>query len=300
MGSIASFSRGACFTRTAARLVLASCLTAAMPAAAFNPKPDPPGFGMIGIVRDQMARLSVADIGGASPPEPDAPVELLFLDGSGATLARSVVTVSGGAAASLDLRGDSLGIIGPNDRMQVRAVVRALGNRKPAVVPTLELFDTVTGRTTVSYPWAATDGKPLRFGSPRRPDPPGYGAVGLVRGQTARLNVVGIGNPDEEPAPVELLFLDAGGAIVGRRIVDTSAGRSAHLDLRWSDIGNPNERQQVRALVRLVESATPRLAVTLEVFDDATGRTVVVYPWTATSPKPLRFGTSVGGEEGGE
>src|SRR5262245_47703077 len=136
MGSTGRPCAEACVRRAPVlRPVLALCLAAAMPAAAFNPQPDPPGFGMVGMVRDQTARLSVADIGGLSPPERDAPIELLFLDGTGTTLARSVVTVAGGSAAYLDLQGDSLGVIGPNDRMQVRAVVRAVGNQTRSVVP---------------------------------------------------------------------------------------------------------------------------------------------------------------------
>jgi hypothetical protein len=154
----------------AARVAVIACLATALPAAAFNPQPDPPGFGMVGIVRDQTAGLSVVNIGGLSPPEPDAPVELLFLDGAGTTLARAVVTAAGGTAAFLDLRGDSLAISDPDERMQIRAVVRAVGDQRPSLVPTLELFDTATGRTTVSYPWAAITRKPLRFGSPRRAD----------------------------------------------------------------------------------------------------------------------------------
>jgi hypothetical protein len=75
--------------------------------------------------------------------------------------------------------------------------------------------------------------------------------------------------------------------------VEVGAGRAASLDLRWDDvaIGDPNARMQVRALVRLASASSRQIVPTLEIFDDATGRTLVVYPWTATSSKPLRFGT---------
>src|SRR5437588_9926100 len=71
-------------------------------AAAFNPQPDPPAFGMIGITREQTARLNVVNWGDVPQgdrsgpiPSGDRPirVELIFLDSWDNVLLRSTETL---------------------------------------------------------------------------------------------------------------------------------------------------------------------------------------------------------------
>ena len=44
-----------------ALLALATGLLASQPARAFNPQPDPPGCGMIGLIAGETARINVAN-----------------------------------------------------------------------------------------------------------------------------------------------------------------------------------------------------------------------------------------------
>jgi hypothetical protein len=141
---------------------------------AFNPQPEPPGrFGMVGLARAQTARLMVVNI--ADPNDPTTPrdpcrVTLGFVDTSGQPFVDQArqpiakeVNVLAGQAALLDLRFDAVADgndwrATPLDRTG-RVEFRA-GLQFPAglpsdpcrdVVPTLEVFDNLTGRTMVLY-----------------------------------------------------------------------------------------------------------------------------------------------------
>ena len=116
-----------------------------------------------------------------------------------------------------------------------------------------------------------------------------FGMVGLTRGQTARLNVAHIGDPNEteRSCSVELSFQDSDGralAVVNR---DLAPGEADALDLSAAAIGNPDifGRFQIRGSLALGGSSkrgpdaiacVNNLRPTLEVFDDATGRTTVI------------------------
>ena len=135
-------------------------------AAAFNPQPDPPAFGMIGITHEQTARLNVVNWGDQPVPSGDRSqpipigdrpvrVELTFFDSQGNRLARSVQTLERGHAGFLDLDGATLDWSGPGDRMasnrtQIRANVRLYEDPSLQPVPsrnaanlaaTVEVFD---------------------------------------------------------------------------------------------------------------------------------------------------------------
>ena len=81
-------------SRTLSLFVVACAVATA--AVAFNPQPEPPGFGMVGIISTQTARLNVSFVPppdndrGALPPGPCAgAVHLSFVDGSGNVVAES-------------------------------------------------------------------------------------------------------------------------------------------------------------------------------------------------------------------
>ena len=135
------------------------------PAQAFNPQPDPPGFGVVSITGDQVAQLNVTNTyasdrslvneAALDPPEPSR-VELLFLDAGGGMITRSTFTVAPGQTVSLPLAGARL--TSGRNRAQIRAVVNildyAVDHQTGAVlsdpfIATLELYDSQTGKTQV-------------------------------------------------------------------------------------------------------------------------------------------------------
>jgi len=128
-----------------------------------------------------------------------------------------------------------------------------------------------------------------------------FGMVGISPGQTARLNVVNAippGPPNSPPGPpirVTLMFVDSTGNpfnigdAPARTTVTLHPGQSTFLDLSLSGdafpVGTPNippgppTRVQLRALVSDCEGCSRGLVVpTLEVFDNATGKTALVMP----------------------
>jgi hypothetical protein len=135
---------------------------------AFNPQPDPPAFGMIAVTNEQTARLNVVAVGGSrcastgdvQPGPCRIQVTLTFFDANGQVLAQRVETLQSGHATFLDLNGATLGggVIGDfSPRSEVRADVQVLGQPpdgdRPAVVPTLEVFDNFgmdVGKTRVA------------------------------------------------------------------------------------------------------------------------------------------------------
>jgi hypothetical protein len=113
---------------------------------AFNPQPDPPAFGMIGIDPFETARLNAACSTGPLPggvaPGP-CTATLAFLDINGATLAQTTQTLLPGQGVSLDLNGAHAG---SGRRAEVQPHVSAIGTG--FVVVTTEVFDTGTGHTS--------------------------------------------------------------------------------------------------------------------------------------------------------
>jgi hypothetical protein len=127
------------------------------------------GFAMIGIAIGESARVNAVNIGNASStPDSSCSVTLQFLDSDGQLLKQKVVTLQSGKAALLDIgRGELPG--GNDPRAEIRAVLLfgyyGGANPPPAVlqkfdcniVPSLEVFDNNTGRTS----FILTDAKQL-------------------------------------------------------------------------------------------------------------------------------------------
>ena len=113
------------------------------------------GFGMIGIVRGQTARLNMVNLGG---PDTRCQAEVMFLDSEGNTLAEHGIIIIGGTSASLDLNADALGSPDTFGRFQIRVMV-ALGGPDTKggevractnnLIPTLEIFNNASGQTTI-------------------------------------------------------------------------------------------------------------------------------------------------------
>jgi hypothetical protein len=117
---------------------------------AFNPQPDPPGFGAIGMIQSQTMRLKVVCL--HNPPD-DIPVDacsfqLNFADPSGRIIKQDSRRILPDQATFLDITATDLRSAGwDGTRAElVPAVMPAVGCR---VIPTVEVFDTRTGKTEV-------------------------------------------------------------------------------------------------------------------------------------------------------
>ena len=126
---------------------------------AFNPQPDPPGFGMVGIAAGQTARLNIVNLGnGPSAIPPPCRATLQFLDDQGNLLANQHVRVEAGNAVFLDLAASFPSTNGVGDdlappRAEIRAAIETPdGELPPPCKATLEIFDNASGRTSVFYP----------------------------------------------------------------------------------------------------------------------------------------------------
>lgn len=155
-------------TTLAAAIIFAAAIwnNSAGPVSAFNPQPDPPAFGMIGITNTQTARLNVVRV--QPTPAGDRPVrvELSFFDSQGMLLLRSTESLMPGHAAFLDLDGATLMMPRAaadsfaSDRAQIRGTVHIIQSIPVGesntlnLVPTLEVFDNAgidAGKTRMGW-----------------------------------------------------------------------------------------------------------------------------------------------------
>jgi len=131
-------------------------------------------FGMVGIARGQTLRLNVVALarkGDKStvdnpldavdvPPGP-CKVDLSFMDGEGNLLLPAVQrTLEIGHAIFVDLNRDLLDR--PGNRLEIRVMVNVICSTDRGgivAVPTLEVFDNITGKTTFALnTWAGDNG----------------------------------------------------------------------------------------------------------------------------------------------
>ncbi|HEY2153160.1 MAG TPA: hypothetical protein VGH34_20290 [Vicinamibacterales bacterium] len=129
---------------------------------AFNPQPDPPRFGMVGIAEGQTARLNLVNLLSPDPstlPPGPCRAELQFLDGDGNVVASRGVQLTAGHAAFLDFTPSFVPVSTNGDAVApLRAEIRANVALGVAGLPpgpcraTLEIFDNATARTTVFVP----------------------------------------------------------------------------------------------------------------------------------------------------
>jgi hypothetical protein len=292
-----------------ALLTLASGWLALQSTQAFNPQPDPPRYGMIGITPGETLRINVANpqLPFATLLPPPCRVELTFLDSTGNPLLPPVQrTLEAGQSAHFDLNGDALFTPGTGDilrRAEVRPVVRVLSNPTDVgtvflapepCVSSIELFDNATGKTRVS---AGLQNPGVIRGFNPQPDPPRvFAQLGIVSGQTIRLNAVNVGEAGSplyppDPCRVTLVLFGPEGGVLAHSTQVLQPGAATFLDFTLpTDV---NVRAEIRGVVT-VESirrgVPPPCRATLEVFDNADGKTTTLLspttPALVNAPEP--------------
>jgi hypothetical protein len=136
---------------------------------AFNPQPDPPGYGMVGITQGQTIRINAVNTNPAPEPGTAADpsrVVITFRDASGNLLrdangnpVRKIVLLKGGESVSLDLNADNFSRLADSTgRIQIRPVISVQqpsgdGTTPPdPCLPTVEVFNNAGGRTQFVVP----------------------------------------------------------------------------------------------------------------------------------------------------
>lgn len=281
---------------------------------------SPIRYGMIGLTAGETLRINVAnpELPDAVPPRPCV-VELAFRDSSGELVLPAVQdTLQAGKSAHYDLNSDVLfpPSVAANlpavQRAEIRPVVLVLSSptatgiaaypSRPCV-STIEILDNTTGKTLLSsspqnsLPAVQLNPQP----EPPYPAPPPdiFGQMGIVSGQTIRLNAVNTLNPSAtsyppSPCLVTLVFFDEDGNVLAHFSQVLQPGQAGSLDYSLPAISpgpsattpdgtNPPtpERKEVRAvmttqIVRKGRFPPSPCRATLEVFDDETGRTTAI------------------------
>jgi hypothetical protein len=140
-----------------------------------------------------------------------------------------------------------------------------------------------------------------------QPDPPGrYTMVGIVRGQSIRINASNINpadpNSPPDPCRVRLAFMDADGTVLTNPRTGEAAGRTVtlqrgqstflHLDADEFFIGDTTGRLELRPVFRSVSlnsnAKTPPdpCVPSVEVIDNGTLKTSFVYAGTPSFGNP--------------
>lgn len=125
-------------------LAAVALVSPSMHVKAFNPQPDPPAFGLIGVDPYATVRLNAvcADTplpGGVSPGP--CTVILAFRDINGNVMSRVVRTLLPGQGTSVDWNGEQIG----RGRAEIQPSVPAITAGFALI--TVEVFDNQTGRT---------------------------------------------------------------------------------------------------------------------------------------------------------
>lgn len=124
----------------------------------------------------------------------------------------------------------------------------------------------------------------------KRDKPKGFrtlksGIIGIVKGQTARIHVINSGPPTSIAKSAWVQgFKNPKSELLAQSVFSLDSGTSAYLDLRgdMSDVTSEG-RLQVHAVVTLLDDVDASCLATLEVFDNATKRTMGSIPLIETS-----------------
>jgi len=111
-----------------------------------------------------------------------------------------------------------------------------------------------------------------------------FGLVGIVRGQTLRINVVNTSLLAHHACPLVVSFLDGSGKEIGKsNSLILEFGQAGHFDLNGDSLELARgERKQIRGHISLSLRgggyACRHVIATEEVFNNETGQTVILNP----------------------
>ena len=188
--------------RVAFAVVSLLVLIGAGSAQAFNPQPDPPGFGMFGITEVQRAHLHVAlpavQKSRAALPSDPCRVELSFVDEAGMTVATDMHTIMPGQTATMIFTPDRTSpvtLAAADARHQLRGVVTPLDRALPpgpckGLVATVQVDNQQGGAPTLTL--SPRDPASLN-GNGRTVVTHLFGPLAIGFGHTARFNAVNVG-----------------------------------------------------------------------------------------------------------
>jgi hypothetical protein len=137
-----------------------------------------------------------------------------------------------------------------------------------------KVITTVIVIGVLSAIWGAFSTRPVVAGDENREEFLAFGVGNITRGQTARLHVVTIGNPNDFPA--ELVIYDSQGNVLARSLERLIPGKAVFLDLSFDQqAGVAGNRLDFYAIVRFDRGRVLGYVIpTLEVLEDATGKTL--------------------------
>jgi hypothetical protein len=148
------------YARITCVLALSACVLSAQPATSVTAAVQT--TGMVGVADSQTAQLNLLNPGVPSPAAAAICIaNVSFVDANGVVVKSGTLTVPPGQSRALDVRSDTDLSIVSGDRREIRALISIPGILPPAgstsvvlsackLIPTLEIFDTVTGRTLVT------------------------------------------------------------------------------------------------------------------------------------------------------
>jgi len=252
-------------------------------------------FGLVGITEDQTARIHFTNIAKSSPATKPVWVKLLFLDSLGEVLqsidyeeiSSEPILVQPGGTVSFELDGSSLAHPGLLTRVSVLPAVQFESSLHAGGLATLEL----TERNLFSYRIAERFSLADILAVGTTPQAPfKLGPVTLGPGYTARLNLTAQRTTlgfNTATLDAHLYFRDYAGNPVGSdSTVHLYEGRTASIEISGNTYAGT-----LLGLVDFLRGAPMDGRATMEIIEDATGRTVAVMTPT--------YGSSSGGGGGG-
>lgn len=269
---------GSPLSRLAGVMLVALALAAAPGAASAQIEPMRQHSSSVGITEGQLVRLDVyfrTAVGQSDLPPGPCRVTLQLVDERGGVVAESVVSLAAGRVAQLDYRPT----LRPGQRATVRAVLhgeRDAAGLAPQLIPSLEVIDVASGRTTVASPGT------LRAVSPQPSPPEDLGLFGLASLQVGHVTASYVGLPTDRglppgPCNVTILIVSGDGGLLARREATVEPGATLSLDLAAGELPAGVRR---RMYARILTDGRDQGFVTgaVEVLDQATAKSAVLFP----------------------